>query len=404
MARNLPPPSSPAAPETVDEHLRIGRRWLAAALEAHPDLSPAEALAAVQGEGGPLDPSSVGRYRADLKYTLRAVMGDGAAFDEAWRLVDKALSARKARIPADQKRTSALKVTDATDSEARALFYELKRHTIRHENPTSILAGLFVLVAGHAGFRPVELLHARLEGSILTLPNAKRRPGHEPTRSLDLSGLHADVVAGVHLLLQLIDHDLTKRQFAQWQKAVAEQMRRACRRIGIRGLGLYSFRHVAIATWSRAGLSPAEIARLCGHISVKTAPSHYARAAVGHRRQAVARAATMPVSTPRTGGPAAPTPAPPPGPAIAAPPVAPDPAFKLPDRPVPPRKDLRPPPMSVEEARAAFSRHAAPGTTGQIAVSLEKARLRHEGGHATPGGAAPSDEAPADDETASPPH
>ncbi|MBU1306471.1 MAG: hypothetical protein KKF33_13250 [Alphaproteobacteria bacterium] len=86
------------------------------------------------------------------------------------------------------------------------------------------------------------------------------------------------------------DHGLTKAEFAKWQKVLAEQLRRACVRIGIRELSLYSFRHVAIATWAAAGLSPKEIADLSGHISIRTAHTHYARAAVGHKRKAVVSA------------------------------------------------------------------------------------------------------------------
>lgn len=44
-----------------------------------------------------------------------------------------------------------------------------------------VLAALFVLVAGHSGYRPVEMRGAVLDGHSLSLPNAKKRPGSRPT-------------------------------------------------------------------------------------------------------------------------------------------------------------------------------------------------------------------------------
>ena len=293
MPKRLPPPSGPASDETIEEHRRVGRRWIKAAKAAHPDLLIEDALVAVQRASGPLDPSSVARYRGDLKHGLMDAMaaaGRQEQFPLAWPRVNDALASRKARIPKPNKRTSAIKNEDATEDEARALFGELKRHALAHRNPNAILAALFVLVAGHAGFRPTELRGAQFSGTQLTLPNAKKRPGHQSTRTMNLAGLHSDVLVGIELMLSLIDHGLTKTEFAKWQKVLAEQMRRACVRIGIRELSLYSFRHVAIASWAAAGLSPKEIADLCGHISVRTAHTHYARAAVGHKRKAIVSA------------------------------------------------------------------------------------------------------------------
>lgn len=189
---------------------------------------------------------------------------------------------------------SAKKVVDATEAEAAALFVELKRHALKSGNLNAVLAGLFTLVAGHSGFRPIELIGAELNGDILTLNNAKRAKNQEKSRGQDLGQLHADVRKGLDLLIGLIDHDMSRRVFRMWEKCLAEQMRRASKRIGIRVLAPYSFRHIAIATWSKAGLSPSEIARLCGHTSIRTAHTHYARAKVGHDRKAVAGAVASP--------------------------------------------------------------------------------------------------------------
>ena len=298
MARKLPPRPDPAADETIEEHLRIGRRWLRAAEDAYPDLPLVDALVETQRSGGPLRPRSIVRYRADLRYALSEALtlaGRACELDDALLKMEASLQGRRRQTKPsgeqpEERRTSRDKVVDADEHDVRALFYELKRHALAHGNPNAIMAGLFVLVAGHSGFRPVELRGATLEGDVLTLPNAKKRPGQAQVRQQDLSELPEDVRKGVLLLLNMIDHDLSKKEFAKWQKVLAQQMRRACERIGIPVLSLYSFRHISIASWSAAGLPPEEIARLCGHTSIRTAHTHYARAGVGHKREAVAKA------------------------------------------------------------------------------------------------------------------
>jgi len=244
------------------------------------------------------------------------------------------------------------------------------------------LAALFVLVAGHSGFRPVELRGAAFEGNVLILPNAKKRPGQSRTRTLNLSDLHADVRTGIDLLLALIDHDLTKAEFAKWQKCLAGQLERACKRVGIRVLSLYSFRHVAIASWAAAGLSVQEIALLCGHLSIRTAHTHYARASVGHKRKALARAGSMAQFVPElaTGKseskmvPEPPIPAP-----TEAVTSSQRTGFVIEDMPEPVFKpDISSPPLSRKEVRQYLDSLIDPRDPSEIAANIARARRRRE--------------------------
>jgi hypothetical protein len=154
-------------------------------------------------------------------------------------------------------------------------------------------------------------------------------------------------------------------------------MRRACVRIGIRELSPYSFRHIAISTWSRAGLSPQEIARLCGHTSIRTAHTHYARAAAGHKRKAVARAEMVPDVERELGEVAAPAAAKedkvhasqPPEPAF---------VFVLEDMPTPPaRPGQGPEPLSPEAVAAAFSRYDQDMDANTLGQRIRDAQRRH---------------------------
>ncbi|QYO77749.1 hypothetical protein [Devosia salina] len=308
------------------------------------------------------------------------------AFAVLWPPLEAALDARRARIPKAARRTSALKVVDATDEEARTLFIELKRHALAHKRLFAILAALYVLVANHSGFRPIELVGARIEGSRLFLRSAKRRAGMPELRSHDLSPLHADVRVAVALLIDLTPDAMTASQFEDWHKAMAAQMRRACKRVGIRILSPYSFRHVAIATWAKAGLSPAEIAELAGHLSARTHITHYARAKVGHQRKALIR--PVPGLQPRIDGQlGAPTGQvkqaagqllPDRGNTHAAGNSAPqDPTFDFSDMPAPIyRVDPTRPALTAEEIAAARAHIPDAGDPETIAANIRRAQAR----------------------------
>lgn len=377
-----PPPSGPASMETNAYYYREGRVMLRTALAAFPEHDPVEALVKHQKGAGPLDPSSLPVYRGILRRIVKVLLrrkGVAEAFDDLWPSLDAALGARKRKAPKGSDKTGGgkkRKVEDATEEEAASLFAELKRHALKKGNMNAVLAGLFTLVAGHSGFRPVELLGAELSGVTLTLLNAKRQKGQADRRTQNLGDLHRDVLVGVGLLIRLIDPGMSRRQFRTWEKCLAEQMRRACIRIGIRELAPYSFRHIAIATWSRAGLSPEEIARLCGHTSIRTAHTHYARAAAGHKRKAVARSDLEPGNE-----------------LVATHAVAPaaakkdtlDPAksssstffFEFEDMPVPqsrPAQGLEP--LSAEAVAAAFSRYGQDIDASAVGQRIRDAQKR----------------------------
>jgi hypothetical protein len=325
----------------------------------------------------------VTKYRSDLRRILSVVLrleGRREGFEEAWGRLERALEERRQKIPEEQSRTSARKVKDATEEEAVALFRELKRHALKSGNLSAVLAALYCLVAGHSGFRPIELIGATLVGTTLTLRNAKRRPGQAAARPLNLSKLQPDVLTGLNLLISLVPSNMRHAEFRAWHKTLAQQMRRACERIEAkRILSPYSFRHVAIASWALAGLSPAEIAQLAGHVSIRTHQVHYARAKVGHKRKGVARAAPAMAQElpsrpePQAAGSFAPSTA---APASPVGQLA-DPIFGY-DMPEPVYKKAPGLPMDPEAVSAGLNRHVDPRSADEIARSLAAARLRRE--------------------------
>src|SRR3569623_462927 len=150
--------------EVVADYFREGRVRLRSAKGGFPSLSHEEALIALHEAGGTLDPSTVRVYLQQDQRVLRLWLryqGRSAEYELFTVRLTAALNGRRGKVA--EARTSARKVVDATEAEAMRLFYELKRQALSTGNVTGVMAALFVLVAGHCGMRPIELIGARLE-------------------------------------------------------------------------------------------------------------------------------------------------------------------------------------------------------------------------------------------------
>lgn len=284
--------------ETVADYFREGKKRLNKAVEAHVDLPPWDALIAWHRDhrADKIRGKSARKYFEEDARVLQLVLRHRHGrtdLDALLASLKSEIDHRRGRPP---KYGAGKKVRDVTEIEAIALFRELKRHALQELYITDVIASLFVLVASHSGLRPKEMLGARLVGSTLFLRNAKRKPGHMEERGLDLSRLPQDVLTAIELLILLVPEFPTQAAYKAWAKNVAEALARACKRAGIRRLSLYSFRHLALPTWKKAGLSVREIALLAGHLSERSA-RHYAGARHGLDRSQIAAPASMETAT-----------------------------------------------------------------------------------------------------------
>lgn len=280
-----------------------GRRHLRQAMTALPDLDPIVALVSFQEQlTGILRPRTINRYKRDLRRILQILLrrqGRQVEFDAHFDRIGVALEMRRGR-PAE-KRTSARKVKDATYQEGEGVFFELKRQALATGNMTAVAAAIFPLVAVHTGIRPIEVVGSILVGTTLHVRNAKDTEPTQTYRIVDLSSLPPTLIEAVRILLLLAPLDPTYKSYKAWSNAVRQSLGRGCERIGIRLLSLYSFRHVALASWERAGFSAAEIAALAGHKSLATARTHYARKVVGWQlKNQVRPGMSVPSDTPST--------------------------------------------------------------------------------------------------------
>ncbi|MCJ2082435.1 hypothetical protein [Methylobacterium sp. J-090] len=267
-----------------------GRKHLERAIAAFPQVCPLQAL--VQDvEGAPKDiasklrPSTTRRYLEDLRVIVsvivRAARRAGAICEPEPTMmrIEAALLSRRGR-PAEPRGASR-RIKDPTEVEAGLAFVHLKKLALRDRTMTAAAAALYTLVEPRVGFRPVELCGATVEGTILAIPNAKLGNGQDRWRRLDLKNYPNAVIAAIRILVRLAPAPGNPQAFARWRNGLASSLARASLAAGGRRLALYSFRHVAIATWEKSGFSAEEIAALAGHLSMRTARTHYARAASG---------------------------------------------------------------------------------------------------------------------------
>jgi integrase len=196
--------------------------------------------------------------------------------------IARLLAARRGR-PAP--RTSAKKVIDLTEEEIQLITEDLRRRADGKDVLAATLR-LLIIVMSRIGLRPSEFASARLFGRSLFVFNGKHSHGRAAgaVRRISLERMPDHLLKATQaILFKMKVLGMQYGSAARVQKVLAERLARICSRLGIVRVSLYGLRHVAIATWKRAGFDRTEIAALAGHISCKTAWRSYAGARSGWR-------------------------------------------------------------------------------------------------------------------------
>lgn len=275
-----------AKPETHEAYLHGGERHLRRARSTHPDIADrAEALVtSIETDPGVLVTRTVCLYRAQIAAMLRSLVPDDPGRRDALHArVEAALQRRRGRP--DRPRTASRKRRSVPADEVRRLLAALAERVWANpaERAPAMLA-LAVFVHSRIGHRPIEGGDARLEGTWLVLRNAKANADRAgaPERRLDLGAMSPLVRRAICAYLRLRDEMVGRYgDYDGWYRAAAEQLGRLCEGLGIARVAFTSLRHVALATWKRAGLAPWVIAALAGHASDRSAPRYYAEAGSG---------------------------------------------------------------------------------------------------------------------------
>jgi len=163
----------------------------------------------------------------------------------------------------------------------------LERHLRVSKDPFDRWIAGYVTVATRIGWRPAELLDLRLDGTCLSAGAAKHTQGrglcdrcevhlNEYSPAL-LQKLGAWIIETNHW----IEHYGNKKIL---EDVMYKRIRDASRKVKIRPLSLYVFRHVAISNMKASGYSREEIAVLINHKSTRTATEKYGKKRHGVRR------------------------------------------------------------------------------------------------------------------------
>ncbi|WP_191970016.1 site-specific integrase [Methylobacterium planeticum] len=260
---------------TNDVYLREGCRHLRRATKHYPMLACQLTALVTHFETDPvkLRARTVRRYRCEVETLIDwlAARPSGPAIStaDAKARIDAALERRRSKaIP---NRTSRCKVRDPGSEEYDAVLADLMaRARLAEADTIDRLLPVFVLAAPQVGLRPIEWAAAWIDGEALVVPCAKRTNGRgcADHRRIGLGGLDASVQSAISLILGLLPGLLEVAPWERLRKTLAERLARSCARARQRRLSLYSFRHLALASWKAAGLDPAGIAALAGHKTV----------------------------------------------------------------------------------------------------------------------------------------
>lgn len=282
--------------KTEEAYREQGRRHLRRAEKRYPDIDPLSGLIrSVKDDPTVIKPATARLYKQELIAGVDLLIAEGKAGSEqrsgALHQIELALEARTGQP--DEPRTASRKVTDASEAEALTVFrYLAKRARGRINTDLVCMVALYIYIVPRLGGRPIEWMDASVEGTVLTIRNAKFGNGRAgfSDRTMDIAAFEPRVIEAIKAFA--IFAPLSVRpgeEFEAWRNRLAELLARACAKCGVRRLSLYSFRHVALATWKKAGLAPWEIAALAGHASRRSA-SAYARKGKGWAARDLPRA------------------------------------------------------------------------------------------------------------------
>ena len=135
--------------------------------------------------------------------------------------------------------------------------------------------------------RPSEWLTATIEKTQLVVENGKATNGraHGTHRHVELQGYGHHLVRDLAALLVVLKDRASKaKSLKHLWGSLAARIARACKKIHIKRVSLYTMRHVGVAN-AKCRMSPEEVSALAGHKTTATATTHYAKRRTGWRIQ-----------------------------------------------------------------------------------------------------------------------
>ena len=189
--------------KTEEAYRAQGRRHLRRAGKQYPDMDALSGLIhSVMDDPTVIKANTARLYKQELVASVDLLIAEGNAAAErrsgALQQIEFALAARTGH-PAEP-RTASRKVTDADEAEALTVFRHLARRA-RGRGDTDLICmlALFIYIVPRLGGRPIEWTDASVEGTVLTIRNAKfgnDRAGFA-YRTMDLSEFDPRVIEAI---------------------------------------------------------------------------------------------------------------------------------------------------------------------------------------------------------------
>jgi integrase len=218
-------------------------------------------------------------YRRGAELFLQAMEGRGTLSKEQYRRLLSDL--RLGPVPAEsaKPKTASTKAVIATEEEVEVIRAAAQRD---HDEDSRIIE-LTCEYGPELGLRPGEWRRAKVSAGqkYFFVPNSKHSNGRAngPFRAIVIDKMPASDRQRLAELCSLMENAV--KAAGNWRrvnKRLASRLARMCKAQGLRRLCLYSFRGTACARYKDAGLSPAEIAALMGHVVDTTSFRSYPNA------------------------------------------------------------------------------------------------------------------------------
>jgi hypothetical protein len=225
---------------------------------------------------------TVAMYRQCARLAIERIWSaEGPDCVEAVQGRKEAVDILKGRIGLpDPERGASLKLKDPLLVELGDVFARLRTKYTDGRDRLDLILALYIIVMPRIGLRPVELTWARWDGNKLFVRTAKRKG--RPERPVPHEHWPPIYKAALGLLIALMPRELDDEAFEDWRNVLASRLARASKWTRTkRRLSLYFARHIAIANWKQAGITPELIALLAGHAGLKS-QHHYASGRSGY--------------------------------------------------------------------------------------------------------------------------
>lgn len=233
-------------------------------------------------------PTTIRVYAASVHQAIDDAVATGNYSSVDGEVLRTALDIKRPRPRlTGPRRTSARKRRSCRPNEIQAVRAVLLGDGQMPSHSDNAVVAQLLFHGSLLGLRPCEWAHARVEGTLLIVRNAKCTNGRAcgEIRTIELLGPYANPIARenlVTLITAMNDRAATGIEAKRAMGRLSARLDRACQKAGVARISLYTLRHIALAS-AKQVMTVAEVAAFAGHAADRTAGQHYAKRRSGWR-------------------------------------------------------------------------------------------------------------------------